>query len=626
MTDDHPTATPADGPSAEQVIDACRADLAANVPAQLAMKRLNEIKAQAQAAPLLRAKWLVAAGVAANRLGLRGEALGNLAESCDIFERLGDGVSLAEAKRLVALAHAWRGEGREAGLALLRAVAESLAAKDSTGASLALIEAGRLEMEMGRPRAAAPLLDRALAVGGERILAIERLRAEINRLQAFVAAGRIADAQRHLERIEPDLQHAPLRLRFLAVIEEIRCARERGSIDDARRLVESARRLAPSEPDCFEAIELAEAEAELALAQADFALADTKLEPAIARYADDDLAGREVKARLLRAAALDGLERRDEAEQTLAAALRRAVARGLTGHADAVRARFAARGVPEGGWGLDAGSLGVTVQSSTRRFVRRRPLGAGGQGNAYRAYDLELGGEVAIKRFPLAALYDTSQRERTIAAARREVLAASRIDHPGVARVRGLLLEPDGDAILIEDLVDGPSLRDTMSRPLETTRALDLVARIAFALAAIHAAGIVHCDIKPENIVLAAPARPVIIDFGVALLDPEGRSGGGTPAYMAPEQMRGAGVDARADLYALGVMAHEMLGIEPPIARRFWSLDDAAAKALVAAGVDRHATKLLRNLIAPTKWLRPRTAAEVGQIMADAAVAHRRAS
>lgn len=168
---------------------------------------------------------------------------------------------------------------------------------------------------------------------------------------------------------------APPRLRFLAAIELVRFSQARGSYDEAQRLLEGARRLAPGHPGAFEACELAEAGAELAVARRDFSRADARLERVIARYAEDDLAGREVKARLLRATALDGLGRLDEAERTLAAALRRAVARGLIGHADEVRARLAARGSSERVWPSSAPPYGESAQDPSRRFVRRRPLG-----------------------------------------------------------------------------------------------------------------------------------------------------------------------------------------------------------------------------------------------------------
>lgn len=605
-------------PRPDQVIDACRADLAANVPAAEVLTRLRAIETLAAADIALRAKWLIATGIAANRLGLRGEALGDLNEAADLFAQLNDNERVAEAKREAAVAHGWRGEGREAGLALLRAVAECLAKRDLTGAALALVEAGRLELEMGRPRAAAPLFDRALKIENADLPALQRRRTEVNQAQALVSAGLIDEGLAFLATIGPGLAGASQRLRFLASLEEARCAGAQARMRDARGSVEAARVLVGAAPESFEAVELAEVEAELALAEQDFAAAETLLRGAIARFADDDLAGREVKAQILRAKALDGLGRPDEAESALAAALRRAVARGLIGHADQARSALAARGASEGG--AEAGvDVGPPAQDLARRFVRRRPLGAGGQGSVTRAYDVELGGEVALKRIGLAEIYDTAQRDSLLAAARTEVRAASRIDHPGVARVRGLIVEPGGDATLIEDLIDGPNLRSLMREPLQTARALDLAARIAFALAAVHAARIVHCDLKPENIVMPGAANPVIVDFGVALLDPGRSSRSGTPQYMAPEQKNGRRVDARTDLFALGVIALELLGIAPDVARRSWRGDRGATKTLQSSGVGAPCARLLRQLVMPVKWLRPGSASEVGQIFDNGA-------
>jgi len=595
---------------------ACRAALAANAPADQVVQRLRAVEAHARLDPGLHAQWLVAAGVAINRLGVRGEALGALRLAADIFEELGDGARLAEAKRMVAVALAWRGEGCDAGLTLLRALAESLADGDLSGAALALIEAARLEMEMGRARDAAALFERALSIEGADIAPLERRRAEINQLQTLLAAGRNDEMRRCWDAIKSNLSRAPARLRFLAALELVRLAKAQGSYDAARRLLENARQIAPWRPEDFEAVEFAEAEAELAVARRDFRLADERLKRIVARCAEDDLAGREIKARLLHAVALDGLGRAEEAEQTLAAALRRAVARGLIGYADEARAQLAARGGSETVAAPSTASGGPSTRPVAQRFVRRRPLGEGGQGSVFRAYDLEFGGEVALKRFDLGAIYDEKRRERSIAAARTEFLAASRIDHPGVAQMHGFVIEPGGDAILIEELIEGPSLRKRMQSAIEAPHALDLVARIAFALAAVHAAGVVHCDLKPENVILSSAARPVIVDFGVALIGPAGRTGSGTPAYMAPEQARGGRSDARTDLFALGLIAHELLGVEPAAARKYWKLHDDAAARLREAGVDAHVARLIRRLVAPMKWMRPRSASDVGQSIA----------
>src|SRR5205085_5063663 len=145
-----------------------------------------------------------------------------------------------------------------------------------------------------------------------------------------------------------------------------------------------------------------------------------------------------------------------------------------------------------------------------------------------------------------------------------EVAAASRLDHPGIARVYGVLPIERGDTLVIEEFIDGSTLRDAM-QTFDRARSLNVLAHITFALAAVHGAGVTHRDLKPDNIILRGGDAPVLIDFGVALLaGARHHAGVGTPAYMAPEQARGHHVDQRADLYALGVIAHEMLTGERP--------------------------------------------------------------
>src|SRR5262249_12899770 len=137
---------------------------------------------------------------------------------------------------------------------------------------------------------------------------------------------------------------------------------------------------------------------------------------------------------------------------------------------------------------------------TARRFVRRQPLGTGAFGSVSRAYDLEQGIEVALKQVSLAGLYDPATRARLLDSLRTEVAAVSRIDHPGVARVHGMLVDAEGNALVIEEFVDGPTLRKVAAAALEPSHALELALRISYALASVHAAGVVHRDLKPENI------------------------------------------------------------------------------------------------------------------------------
>ncbi|HEY1736094.1 MAG TPA: serine/threonine-protein kinase, partial [Methylovirgula sp.] len=601
-----------------------------NARAEDVVARLRAIESAVRADPALYGQWLLAKGIAGNRMRLRGEALGDLNEAADIFSQQGDSAHLAEAKREAAVAHAWCGEGREAGLALLRAMAESVAAKDMTGAALAAIEAGRLEIEMGRPQFAAPLFDKALSIEGALLPDVQRRRMEVNQLQALVEQARdthqlLESAQAFRNKISADMASANARLRFLCALEDIRYAILQNQFEDAHRRLDATRALMPGDPDAFEAVELAEVEAELALAERDFKTADEKVKDVVACFVDQDLAGREVKARLLWAKALAALNRHDEAERNLSQALRRAVIRGLIGHADQVRAALAESGGSENMSAMDQLSATPAAQDLSRRFVRRKTLGKGGQGSVFTAYDIELGGEVALKRVNLAALYDPSQREFAIETARTEVAAASRIEHPGVARIRGLIIEGGGDAWLIEDLVEGPTLRNLMGGgAMPPGKGLDIVKKVAFALSAIHAAKIVHCDMKPENIVFAGPTQPVIIDFGIALLDKAHRSRAGTPAYMAPEQKRGRRIGPRTDLFALGVMALEMFGVKPMLGRDFWLHDNGIRDTLLKVGLNEPCVDLLHGLVAPVQFLRPASAADVSQAIVDATRVQRR--
>jgi serine/threonine protein kinase len=144
-----------------------------------------------------------------------------------------------------------------------------------------------------------------------------------------------------------------------------------------------------------------------------------------------------------------------------------------------------------------------------------------------------------------------------------ELESASRVLHPGVARVYGVNRGHDGTVYIAQELVDGRSLRQHMDAagPAPSLGAVaPVIADIAHALAALHAGGVVHRDLKPENVILNRDHRPVLIDFGIAQTAEGGAVGiVGTPGYMAPEQLRGRSVDARADIYALGVIAYEWL-------------------------------------------------------------------
>jgi serine/threonine-protein kinase len=205
------------------------------------------------------------------------------------------------------------------------------------------------------------------------------------------------------------------------------------------------------------------------------------------------------------------------------------------------------------------------------RYEIRGLLGAGGMGTVYRAIDRELGEAVAVKTLTGAALEEGGA---ALDRFREEIRLARRISHRNVVRTHDLGVS-GANYYLTMELVDGRSLEDVLAQ--EGTLSPGAVQSIAIqalrALDAAHAVGVVHRDIKPPNLLLDGSGLLKVTDFGIArLADANGRGGKltatgmvvGTPAYMAPEQLSGEVVDARADLYALGAVLYECLTGKSP--------------------------------------------------------------
>jgi hypothetical protein len=619
---------------AEAVVAACYADLDAYAPAEVVAGRLRTVEEHVTASPVLHARFLCARAITNLRLEFPVEALRDLYDA-DRVLAASDRRVRSDVFRMIATVQNWSGDGREGALALLRALAEAAVPNDRQALALAFADAGRLSMEIRRPHDAPALLACALEIGGTDFPERERRRASVNLLQSLVASGRFDDARKCLDGIMPALALYPARPRMLVEVERVRLARAAGDFVEARAALARAAALVPDHPDPFERIEVAEAEAELAVAENDPVRAVTLLDEVVTRCATDDLVGREVMGRLLQARAFTALGRNEDAERTLAAALRRAQARGLRGHADEVRSAIAARGGSEGAWLPGETTVGPIAAELKRRFVRRSTLGSGGFGSVVRAYDLEFGAEVALKSSMLEDIVDPAARGRLLDAARTEIAAASRIEHPGVARIYGMLVDGDREALLIEEFVDGQTLRQA-SATIEAPRALDLLARLAYALAAAHAAGVVHRDFKPDNVILRPNGSPVLVDFGIALVGLKRAKDhkGGTPFYMAPEQAHGARTDERVDLYSLGVVAHELLlkrRPEPASGSAIMGLLDLGKgkrkRELISAGLPADVADLIAGLLAPHPyWRRPRSAALAGAEFAEAAKAMARGS
>ncbi len=190
------------------------------------------------------------------------------------------------------------------------------------------------------------------------------------------------------------------------------------------------------------------------------------------------------------------------------------------------------------------------------RFELLALLGEGGMGAVWRARDRELDELVALKLIRPELAADGAM----VARFRSEVKLARRVTHRHVARIFevGTL---DGEAYFTMELVEGPSLAQRLRAGRRPWRdAVEVAHALALALEAAHAAGVIHRDVKPDNVLLEDGGRVVLTDFGIAAARASAGGGlAGTPAYMAPEQLAGDPPTAAVDVYALGVVLHEML-------------------------------------------------------------------
>ena len=243
-----------------------------------------------------------------------------------------------------------------------------------------------------------------------------------------------------------------------------------------------------------------------------------------------------------------------------------------------------------------------------------RLIGEGGMGKIYLAEDIKLNRRVALKVLPDALVGDKDRLRRL----EREAQAASALNHPNILTVHEFG-DDGGIHFIATEFVDGETLRDKI-RDIDTKEALDIAMQIASALSAAHEAGITHRDIKPENIMIRSDGYIKVLDFGLAkvkesdttagsedqtkaLLKTEPGSILGTDAYMSPEQARGKKVDARSDVWSLGVVVYEMLSGTRP----FTGESRADIIAAVIKSEPRPIATLNRSLPPETDWIMQKT-------------------
>jgi predicted ATPase len=206
--------------------------------------------------------------------------------------------------------------------------------------------------------------------------------------------------------------------------------------------------------------------------------------------------------------------------------------------------------------------LGKTIQ----HYRIDAALGEGGMGLVYRGYDTKLDRPVAIKVLLKPSVDAAEAVERFL----REARAASALNHPNIVTIHEIGAIDEGHYFMVQELVDGRTLRSLVGEPMDVGTAAGIASQIARALAVAHASGIVHRDIKPENVMVRADGYVKVLDFGLARIVPDAsamtisdytRPGMvfGTASYMSPEQARGEPAGPAADLFALGIILFEML-------------------------------------------------------------------
>ena len=225
---------------------------------------------------------------------------------------------------------------------------------------------------------------------------------------------------------------------------------------------------------------------------------------------------------------------------------------------------------------LAEGQAGLVVGQAIGPYTVLDLIGAGGMGQVYLGTDTRLGRRVALKILPKQFTINPERVRRF----EQEARAASALNHPNIVTIHEIG-RSNSTQFIVTEFVDGQTLRTLMNeKPFTLKEALNVATQIAGALAAAHAAGIVHRDIKPENIMLRADGYVKILDFGLAKLtelpttDSELEKSTllqsnpglvmGTVQYMSPEQARGKKVDARTDIWSLGIVLYELVSGRVP--------------------------------------------------------------
>jgi serine/threonine-protein kinase len=281
-----------------------------------------------------------------------------------------------------------------------------------------------------------------------------------------------------------------------------------------------------------------------------------------------------------------------------------------------------------------AASVGTYSQARViaQKYRLDTLLGEGGMGAVWRAFNLQLEAPVAIKL--LRSGLDSEELGERL---RVEARAAAKLVHPNIVRVFDVGESETGEPFIVMELLDGESLRDILARgPLSPVNAVQLLLPVAEALSLAHSRGVVHRDIKPDNVFIAdvgETLQPKLLDFGIAKVTSTAAAGGatltstgtvlGSPEYMSPEQALGrADIDHRSDVWSFCVVLYEALCGSTPFSGSTAQailrsvVEDAVVPLNVSAGIDAKLSALISSGLSKDRAARPQTMFELGQALA----------